>query len=188
MLGEFVLGLTAKDSGNRSFAAAPLPLTVSYEHAVRCKAMTLIRKGATFKDALKAAWEVPIVKERHFTTPLCLETAGWTGQADTHSSEYRPEPAKHPKGGSKGTGNQKRNKGAGKGKGNRGKGGCTRFRLQQEEVQIPPRLRCLLRQGRVHAGLHPHGWQGLKAIGGDGNLVPPRRRSCGDRGALHQGG
>ena len=71
-------------------------------------------------------WEDPIVKERHFTTPLCLETAGRKRPADNHSSEYRPEPAKHPKGGSKGAGKQKRNKGAGKGKGNRGKGGCTR--------------------------------------------------------------
>ena len=126
MLGEHVLGLTAKDSGNRSFAAPPWPLILSYEHAVRSKAMMLIRKGSTFKDALKAAWEDPIVKERHFTTPLCLETGGRKRPADSHPAEYRQEPAKHPRGGSKGAGKQKRSKGAGKGKGNKGKGGCAR--------------------------------------------------------------
>ena len=101
-------------------------MIISYEHAVRSKAMTLIRKGATFKDALNVAWEDPIVKERHLTTPLCLETAGRKRPADSHPAEYRQEPAKHPRGGSKGAGKQKRSKGAGKGKGNKGKGGCAR--------------------------------------------------------------
>ena len=129
MLGEHVLGLTAKDSGNRSFAAPPWPLLLSYEHAVRSKAMMLIRKGSTFKDALKAAWEDPIVKERHFTTPLCLETGGRKRPADNYPDEHRKENAKHQKVGSKGSGKGKSGKGKpGKGKTRGGKttGGCAR--------------------------------------------------------------
>ena len=101
-------------------------MIISYEHAVRSKAMTLIRKGATFKDALKAAWEDPIAKERHFTTPLCLETAGRKRPADIHPAEYRQEPAKHSKSGSKGAGKQRKAKGAGKGRKGSGKAGCAR--------------------------------------------------------------
>ena len=48
-------------------------LIVSYEHAIRCKALTLVKKGATLKGALRTAWEDPITKERYFTTPLCLD-------------------------------------------------------------------------------------------------------------------
>ena len=127
LLGEFVLGLCAKDAGGRSFALPPWPLIIAYEHAIRSKAMTLIRKGSSFKGALKLAWEDPVVKERHFTTPLCLETAGRKRPADTPASEYRPEPTKHSKGGGKGAGKQKRSKGAGKSKGGSGKAsGCAR--------------------------------------------------------------
>ena len=75
MLGEFVLGLTAKDCGNRSFAAPPWPLIISYEQAVRSKALSLVRKGALLKDAFRQAWEDPVTKDRHFTTPLCLESS-----------------------------------------------------------------------------------------------------------------
>ena len=109
LLGEFVLGLCAMDSGGLSFAFPPWPLIISYDHAIRSKAMALVRKGATFKDALKLAWEDPVVKERHFTTPLCLES-GRKRQADTSSSDYRPEPPKQHQKGKKGKGSGKSGK------------------------------------------------------------------------------
>ena len=96
-------------------ARPPWPLIISYEHAVRSKAISLVRKGALLKDALKLAWEDPVVKERHFTTPLCLESnrkrgADFPPSQPSGSSRWEP-PAKYAKGGGKGSGKGKKGKG-----------------------------------------------------------------------------
>ena len=110
MLGEYVMGLSAKDASGNSMAHPPWSLVISYDHAIRSKAMSLVKKGALLKDALKLAWEDPITKERYFTTPLCLES-NRKRPAEAHAEGRRHEPApRHtPKGGSKGS-----NKGSGK--------------------------------------------------------------------------
>ena len=122
MLGDYVMGLGAKDASGTSMAHPPWSLVISYEHAIRSKAMNLVKKGATLKDALKQAWEDPITKERYFTTPLCLESSRKRpaeGQAE--GRRHEPAPRHTQKGGSKGS-----NKGSGKakraGKGAGGKG------------------------------------------------------------------
>ena len=71
LLGEYVMGLCAKDAAGNSLAHPPWSLVISYEHAIRNKAISLVKKGALLKDALKQAWEDPVTKERYFTTPLC---------------------------------------------------------------------------------------------------------------------
>ncbi len=92
ILGEFVLGLGAKDAAGNSLAYPSWSLVISYEHAIRNKAISLVKKGALFKDALRTAWEDPVTKERFFTTPLCLESSR-KRPAETHSEGHRYEPA-----------------------------------------------------------------------------------------------
>ena len=133
LLGEHVMGLCAKDSAGNSTAYPPWALVISYEHAIRNKAISLVKKGALLKDALKQAWEDPVTKERYFTTPLCLE-ANRKRPAETYAEGHRHEsaPRHNQKGGGKGSG-----KGSGKsrqgktvrrsGKGGKGSGkgrGC----------------------------------------------------------------
>jgi hypothetical protein len=127
MLGDYVLGLSAKDASGNSLARPPWPLVISYEHAIRSKAMSLVKKGALLKDALKQAWEDPVTKERHFTTPLCLES-NRKRPAEVHSEGRRHEPtAKYTQGGSKGSNKgAKKAKRAGKGAGGKGAGGKAR--------------------------------------------------------------
>ena len=114
LLGEHVLGLGAKDSAGNLMAYPPWSLVLSYEHALRTKAISLVKKGAALKDALKSACEDPLTKERNFTTPLCLESSRKrSADPSASSSSYQP-PAKvankgRPKGSGKGSG-----KGAGK--------------------------------------------------------------------------
>jgi hypothetical protein len=120
MLGEHVMGLGAKDSAGNLMAYPPWSLVISYEHAVRSKAISLVKKGAIFKDALREAWEDPLTKERNFTTPLCLES-GRKRSADfsSSSSPYQPPTKIAHKGKSKGSG-----KSSGKGKGKGKTPGC----------------------------------------------------------------
>ena len=74
LLGDFVLKLTAHGASGARISAPAWALLLSYEHALRKKAVTLIKKnGITIKAAFKAAMEDPVTKERHFTMPLCLE-------------------------------------------------------------------------------------------------------------------
>ena len=115
MLGEHVMGLSAKDASGNSTAYPPWSLVISYEHAIRSKAISLVKKGALLKDALKQAWEDPVTKERHFTTPLCLESTR-KRPAEAYAEGRRHEPAQRQtqKGGSKGS-----DKGAGKARQNK---------------------------------------------------------------------
>ena len=43
-----------------------------YEIEIRAQAYRLVHKGRSLKDALKEAWNDPILKERNFTTPLAF--------------------------------------------------------------------------------------------------------------------
>jgi hypothetical protein len=110
LLGEFVFGMTGADSRGDAVAPPSWGLVISYEHAIRSKAVTLIRKGATFHDALKAAWEDPVTKERHFNTPLGMESLKSPHAAITMPSkggdkqEQRKGQSKGKKGQSKGQG------------------------------------------------------------------------------------
>lgn len=71
LLGEYVYMLAAKDADGNTIATANLVL--SYEHAVRKKAVKLVNsEGLAFPVALKQSWKDPTVKERCFTTPLAL--------------------------------------------------------------------------------------------------------------------
>ena len=150
MLGEYVMGLSAKDAAGNSMAYPPWSLVISYEHAIRSKAISLVKKGALLKDALKQAWEDPVTKERFFTTPLCLES-NRKRPAESHGDGRRYEPKHTQKGGGKGAGkdmgksrqNKKRrdgNKGSSKGSGksrncasktNDGQDICYRFNGEQ---------------------------------------------------------
>jgi hypothetical protein len=103
------MGLSAKDAAGNAMAYPPWSLVMSYEHAIRSKAISLVKKGALLKDALKQAWEDPVTKERFFTTPLCLES-NRKRPAEPHSDGHRHEPT--PRHAQKGG-----NKGAGKGSG-----------------------------------------------------------------------
>ena len=128
MLGEFVMGLSAKDALGNPMALPPWSLVISYEHAIRSKAISLVKKGALLKDALKQAWEDAVTKERHFTTPLCLES-NRKRPAETHTEgrRHEPTPRHQPKGGGKGSNKgraQKAKRGGKGGKGSGKAGGC----------------------------------------------------------------
>ena len=100
LLGEHVLGLGAKDSAGNLMAYPPWSLVLSYEHALRTKAISLVKKGAMLKDALKSACEDPLTKERNFTTPFCLgtnrkRTADFSAPSHPPSGYPAPRPSTH---------------------------------------------------------------------------------------------
>ena len=136
LLGEFVWGLRAKDGRGNTFGAPPWNLVISYEHAIRVKAVTLVKKGHTFKDALRMAWEDAVTKERHFTTPLGMQGAGQGKRRHDDDERDQPnhQPNKQPK--------TDKNKGKGKGKDNgkgkrtdkgKGKGDRCKFKNDKDE-------------------------------------------------------
>ena len=96
--------------------------------------------GLSFKEALRAAWEDPTTKERHFTTPLCLEATRKRGP----DSRQEPPQKFQQKGERKGAGRGKAGKARGKGKGNRGCTAatpdgtkiCFRFNKEQQKCKI----------------------------------------------------
>jgi len=119
LLGDHVLGLAAKGSGQVSFGGPSWQLVISYEHAIRKKMSELVKKkGLTIKEALKNAYEDPVTKERNFTTPLCLETVGSKRPAPP---EWAAQEAYTGKFGGKNT-SKGSEKGAGKGKYAKGEG------------------------------------------------------------------
>jgi hypothetical protein len=127
LLGDYVLGMVARDSSGSAVSSSSWSLLVSYEHAVRVKAMQLVRKGTTFSAALKTAWEDPLTKERHFTTPLALDSVKFvagSSQRMTAPPGNLDEPAsKKLKALTNGTkGVDPAGKGGGKGKTGKGKG------------------------------------------------------------------
>jgi len=112
LLGEHVWGLKAKDENGLESCAPPWSLLLSYEHAVRKKAMRLVVDGMALGQAMRQAWADPVTKERYFTTPLALTAIPRKRPAVEDSGD----PYKYFKG-DKGKG-----KGKGKGKPTKGKG------------------------------------------------------------------
>lgn len=109
LLGEYVYMLAAKDADGNTIATPPWTLVLSYELAVRRRAVKIVNsEGKPMPVALKAAWKDPTVKERYFTTPLALHTKRPTPAAEWEAGKWH-------KGQYKGEG-----KGA---KGKKGKGG-----------------------------------------------------------------
>ena len=48
---------------------------ITYELAIRKRTWSLVQsEGVTFSAGLRQAWADPVVKERHFPTPLALHT------------------------------------------------------------------------------------------------------------------
>ena len=83
-----------RDGRGEPLASLSWSLVISYEHAVRSKAMSLVRKGSTFADALRASWEDPLVKERFLNTPLALESLKRPSSAVGNDRQEQRAPAK----------------------------------------------------------------------------------------------
>ena len=81
--------------------------------------------GALLKDAFRQAWEDPVTKERHFTTPLCLESSR-KRTADFAPPTFGTGPPTKctQKGDGKGSGKGKRGKGQKKKSGSSAVQGC----------------------------------------------------------------
>ena len=131
LLGEHVYGLGASDAHGNTVGAPSWDLVISYEHAIRSKAIQLVRKGEVFRKALHRAWEDPLTKERNFTTPLALEAVTRRPAAGHASLEPPRKAQKAHRAKGKGSGEGKgSNSGGGKGgkrhKGLGGTSGCSK--------------------------------------------------------------
>jgi hypothetical protein len=149
LLGEHVLGLQAKDASGETVGKPPWHLVMSYEHAIRKRAIRMVNEsGCTipFNDALKQSWADPIIKERYFTTPLALIVhRGSAGRLSHNDNNQRPGggnqnnswPGKGTK--RKGDGKNKTSKGEGKGKRSSktpdGRLICYRYNNQKEKCK-----------------------------------------------------
>ncbi|CAE8650563.1 unnamed protein product, partial [Polarella glacialis] len=118
LLGEFVLGLTAKNENNETIGVPPWPLILSYEHAIRKRACQVMNNGGfvDFALALRHGWGDCVTKERFFSTPLSL-TVKITAYSKHPNSQARQQD--NPAGGVWNGKDKKNGKGAGKDKGNR---------------------------------------------------------------------
>ncbi len=121
MLGEYVYGLTGKTATGDTVAAPSWGQLLIYEQQVRKKMYQLMTEsGVKAPDALKQAFRDPVVKERHFTTPVALSATS----KKPFDSYYNGKG----EGKGKGNGGKNRSKSGGKGSGPRmfpyaGKGG-----------------------------------------------------------------
>jgi hypothetical protein len=143
LLGEFVMGLISQDSRGATVSAPSWDLLISYEHAIRVRAVLHVRKGITFVAALRMAWEDPLVKERHFSTPLALEATKWKKSLPLEAppgswGEPASKKAKFAEEKGKGKGSRKaKNKGKGKGTKTENKDGCKRKTPDGKSICFP---------------------------------------------------
>ena len=73
LLGEHVYGLTGKSSRGETVSAPSWPQLLIYESQIRkCMYGLMVDDGISAPEALKSAYRDPVVKERHFTTPIAL--------------------------------------------------------------------------------------------------------------------
>ena len=73
ILGDYVWGLSSTDLNGQQIQTPPWSLVLSYEHAVRKRAYSLmLTERLMLGAALEKAWKCPTTKERHFITPLAL--------------------------------------------------------------------------------------------------------------------
>jgi hypothetical protein len=73
LLGRFVYKLAAVNSQGEEISWPRWTQLLQYEHAIRSAAMKRVQGGVPLGEALRAAWNDPVVKERYFTTPIALE-------------------------------------------------------------------------------------------------------------------
>jgi hypothetical protein len=136
LLGDYALGMVARNSSGAAVSSPSWSLLLSYEHAIRVKAMQLVRKGSTFSAALKSAWEDPLTKERHFTTPLALEAVRYVPSSTPSNWDDQPSSKKQRlalTNGTKGVDPSTKGKGKKKGKTGKGKGKGKKIKSQMPD-------------------------------------------------------
>ena len=111
LLGPHCYKLYARDAYGSISSTPPWNLVLSYELEVRRKMVEIMARGVTIDQALDQARKDPIVKERHFVTPLAIGATTGKRSAPSYDPVLAGAPmAKKPKG-------PKVSKGKGKGKG-----------------------------------------------------------------------
>ena len=130
LLSEHCFLMTGRSAEGFAISGPSWAQLLLYEFQVRKKAWQMVQnEGATFKDALRAAWRDPVVKERFLTTPVALTSAAQPKRSwDGGASESQDGHGKRPKGNKKGSGRGKGGGAKGKGKG-KGKGKTASDRL-----------------------------------------------------------
>ena len=116
LLGDYCFNLMARNSAGEAVSAPAWSQVLHYELSIRKYAWKTVEdKSITFAAALRASWNDPTVKERHFTTPLALQASssasGKRIWADPSDGGDDKNPKKHAKNKNKGKG-----KGSSKGK------------------------------------------------------------------------
>ena len=72
ILGDYVWGLSSTDLNGQQIQTPSWSLVLSYEHAVRKRAYSLMLTERLMLDAaLEKAWKCPTTKERHIPHPSC---------------------------------------------------------------------------------------------------------------------
>ena len=126
ILGDYVWGLSSTDLNGQQIQTPPWGLVLSYEHAVRKRAYSLmLSERLMLGAALEKAWKCPTTKERHFITPLALYSKrSYAPSANPGTGTWNPK--------GKGKGKSKPTtkggqKGSGSGQGPNGEKICYRF-------------------------------------------------------------
>ena len=122
LLGEHCYALQGKTAEGYVINGPSWNQLLVYEYQVRRKAWHLVQHdGTPFKEALKAAWKDPVVKERYLTTPVALSAATPSGKRVWEGTTGDADSGKKAKGTGRGRGKggkgAKGGRGGGKGKG-----------------------------------------------------------------------
>ena len=94
ILGDYVWGLSSTDLNGQQIQTPPWSLVLSYEHAIRKRAYTLMQtERLMIGAALEKAWKCPTTKERHFITPLALysKRSYTPGTSSTSPGTWNPK-------------------------------------------------------------------------------------------------
>ena len=122
LLSEHCFLMTGKSAEGFSISGPSWAQLLLYEFQVRKRAWQLVQnENQKFRDALKAAYRDPVVKERFLTTPVALTSSAQPKRSWDSSGSTAEQPAtgKRAKANKKGG----RGKGGGKGSGKGGRGG-----------------------------------------------------------------
>ena len=125
LLGDFCWNMLARTAEGHSVGAPVWSQVVSYEFQIRKKAYDdMARTGVAFASCLEKAWNCPITKERHFTTPLAFSSAGSQNKRNLQLAFPAPPPPSDHGGRGRGKGRGRGgSKGKGKGRGSSAGGG-----------------------------------------------------------------
>jgi len=115
LLGPNVLGLVARSADGSVLSGPAWPAVLAYEQEIRVQTYRLIHLGDTLADALRKAWQDPVVKERSFTTPLAFAMVDSSRKRSADTAFPPPPPGNWTRPEPKGKGKGK-DKGKGKGK------------------------------------------------------------------------